>query len=311
MNQHPLIVRARRRETHCLDWRWNDKLKTVEQQRAWCRKFFFSQELDRHPTLLTGDSTPSYLLDSRRVIPRLKSVFDWPIRFLVTLRNPVRRAESHYAMATSTEGTPAQLQTRGTEWRDKSFRQVVEEELSLMKLCGLIPYFNTEMGEVDQSSWDSFSGSKEEDEAWDRYLAGIPLNTGSHCLLGRGLYELNLRPWLKAFGAECFMSLQLEDFSANVNETMQSVWQHLGIPPFDVTDIAPKNQREYSSLIPEDLRTYLGAFYEPHNRRLESVLGKNWRDVWSLSSLYPAKESYDASDRVLQRQINSIACRSS
>jgi hypothetical protein len=290
INQHPLIVRARRRETHCLDWRWNDKLTTVAQQRAWCRKFFFSQELDRHPTLLTGDSTPSYLLDSRRVIPRLKRVFDWPLRFFVMLRDPIRRAESHYAMATSTEGTPAQLQTRGTEWRDKSFRQVVEGELSLMNHCGLIPYFNIETGEFDQSTWDSFSGSKEEDDAWDRYLAHIPLNTGSHCLLARGMYELNLRPWFRAFGDECFVILQLESFSVNVNDSMQVVWRHLGIPPFEITDVSPKNQREYSSLIPEDLRTYLEVFFEPHNRRLESVLDKDWRDLWSESSLNAAKD---------------------
>jgi hypothetical protein len=284
MNQHPLIVRPSRRETHCLDWRWNDKLKTVEQQRSWCRKFYFSEELDRHPSLLTGDSTPSYLLDSRRVIPRLKRVFDWPIRFLVTLRNPVRRAESHFAMATSDDGTPAQLQTRGTEWRGKSFRQVVEEELSLMKSCGLIPYFDTETGELDQVVWDGFSGSQDENDAWESYLSHIPLNTGSHCLLGRGMYELNLRPWFNAFGVDCFLVLQLETLSESVNETMQGVWQHLGIPPIDVIDASAKNQREYASVIPDDLRAYLDVFFEPHNRRLESVLGKDWREVWSMGA---------------------------
>jgi hypothetical protein len=290
MNQHPLIVRARRRETHCLDWRWNAKLKSADQQRMWCRKFYFAQELDRHPSLLTGDSTPSYLLDSRRVIPRLKRVFDWPMRFFVTLRDPVRRAESHYAMVTSTEGTPAQLQARGSEWRNKSFRQVVEEDLALMSSCGLIPYFDAKSGRFDQSIWDEFSGSSEEDAAWDRYLSHIPLNTGSHCLLGRGLYEMNLRPWLRAFGSDSFLLVQLEVLSDRVNETMQAVWQHLGVPPIEILDDAPKNQRSYSSQVPEDLRSYLVEFFRPHNRRLESIAGKDWRDVWRYEQSDPAQD---------------------
>jgi hypothetical protein len=40
--EHPLIVRPKggRRETHCLDWRWRDDLKTTEQRRTWCLEFY-------------------------------------------------------------------------------------------------------------------------------------------------------------------------------------------------------------------------------------------------------------------------------
>jgi hypothetical protein len=130
--------------------------------------------------MLTGNSTPSYLLDSRRVTPRLKEVFNWKVKFVVMLRNPVKRAE--YAMVTSLEGTEAQLKPRGSEWREKSFDQVFKEDSHKMQECGLIPYWNITEGTWDNEVFAAFSGSPEGDRAWDRYLQGIPLNTGSYCL---------------------------------------------------------------------------------------------------------------------------------
>lgn len=274
MVQHPLIVRARRRETHCLDWRWNDELKTTEQQRDWCHKFYFQQELDLHPSCLTGDSTPSYLLDSSRVIPRLMKVFPWRVKFFVMLRDPVRRAESHYAMVTSLEGTEAQLKARGMEWRNKSIRQVIEKELSFMEACGLIPYFNIASGTVDEVLFEAFSGTVEENEAWTRYLEKIPLHTGSHCLLGRGLYELNLRPWLASFDVSDFLILRLEDMNEpfGVDRVMHRVWQHLCVPPIRLKDSSAKNQRDYKSVLDEELSAYLYRFFAPHDRKLEFVV---------------------------------------
>lgn len=272
MCEHPLVVKARRRETHCLDWRWNDKLDTLENQRAWCHRFYYTEELCRHPSCLTGDSTPSYLLDSRRVIPRLKSVFNWPVKFFVILRDPVRRALSHYAMVTSDEGTEAQLRARGAEWRNKSIQQVVNEELKHMKDVGLIPYFDIATGTVDEEAFRVFSGSRAENEAWDRFLEAVPLNTGSHCILARGMYELNLRPWLAAFDRDDFLILKLESMQEDVRTTMCQVWKHLDVPPIRVKDTAPKNQRQYDSIIGAELEALLRGFYEPHNRNIEKLM---------------------------------------
>jgi hypothetical protein len=284
MVQHPLIVRARRRETHCLDWRWNDKCKTTEERRAWCHKFYYASDLKLHPSMLTGDSTPSYLLDSRRVIPRLKEVFNWKVKFLVMLRNPVKRAESHYAMVTSLEGTEAQLKARGSEWREKSFDQVIMEDLHKMQECGLIPYWNITEGTLDNEVFAAFSGSPEEDRAWDRYLHGIPLNTGSYCLLGRGLYELNLRPWFRTFGRADFLILRLEKMKERgVKATMHEVWQHLDIPTVELEDEAPKNTRDYEPISEKGVHGYLERFFQPHNQRLASVLGDEWQGVWGCN----------------------------
>ena len=280
--QHPLVVRAKRRESHCLDWRWNPDMKTTTGQRKWCHQFYLKEELDRHPSCLTGDSTPSYLIDSRRVIPRLKKVFDWPLKFFVMLRNPVKRAESHYAMVTSTKGTPEQMKARGSEWRSKSFREVAMEDLEQMKECGLIPYWSIKEGSLNQEVFASFSGTAQEDKAWDAYMKLIPLNSGSYSLLGRGLYELNLRPWFKEFSKSQFLVLQLEKLkSEGVSAMMDKVWNHLEIPSYQVEDESAKNTREYESAMDKGLQDYLERFFEPHNRKLEESLGDEWVGAWA------------------------------
>nr|QID90271.1 sulfotransferase [Saccharina japonica] len=62
LNQHPLVARGGRRETHFFDWTWQPRLKTVQQQRDFYMRFFDRERLERHPSIVTGESTPSYLL---------------------------------------------------------------------------------------------------------------------------------------------------------------------------------------------------------------------------------------------------------
>jgi hypothetical protein len=264
-------------------------LKTKKGQLAYCRKFFYAEELKKHPSCLTGDSTPSYLLDSRRVIPRLKAVFDWKMSFFVMMRDPVRRAASHYAMVTSREGTPQQLETRGKEWRDKSLWQVVQQELLKMDECGLIPYWDMEAGRVDQEVFDSFAGSAEETKAWSLYLEKhVPLNTGSYGLLTRGMYAVQLRPWFRAFPRDRFLCLKLESMkTTGVQTIMKQVWNHLDLPNHPVHDDTAKNTREYQPMDSTE-ELYLQRFFEPHNRILSSVLGSSseeWQNPWPYVAL--------------------------
>jgi hypothetical protein len=312
--QHPLLIRPRRRETHCLDWRWNDQLETQQQRQKWCHQFYHEQQLQLHPSCLTGDSTPSYLLDSVRVIPRLQQVFPWRLKFFVTCRDPVKRAESHYAMATSPHGTPAQLKARGSEWRNKSFQQIVRDDLRKMHQCGLIPYWEIDgiddggsdvknnienrlcNSQFDQAVFEAFAGSAQEDKAWDCYLrAHVPLNTGSYGLLSRGLYELNLRPWFRAFDPKDFLVLKLEamNTASATSTTLKQVWNHLNVPSIDtVPDTTAKNTREYAPIVTNEMQSFLQRFYEPHNQRLTRMLWEQqrpgmtdecWQQHWSES----------------------------
>jgi hypothetical protein len=132
--QHPLVIKGKVRETHYFDWEWMPKLKTPEQQldHYLYMKFFSEAELHKHPSLMTGESTPSYLLHSDIVIPRIKSTCPWAQLFVI-LRNPVDRAFSQYNMCVDSTGTPQHcLSIEG-----KSFKEVINMELAELDSLGI------------------------------------------------------------------------------------------------------------------------------------------------------------------------------
>lgn len=281
INQHPLAVRPTRRETHCLDWRWRTDLNTKKERQEHCLNFFFAKELKSHPSCLTGDSTPSYLLDSHRCIPRLKHVFPHDIKFIAIFRDPAKRAKSHYEMVTSLDGTPEQIENRGKEWINMSIEEVIELDFKNMKASGLIPYWNNETKTIDMDMFRQFAGSKQEDEAYTKYMKDhIPMGSGSHSIVSRGMYELQLRQWIRSFSPNAFLALKLENMkSQGVNETMKKVWKHLDLPEFDVEDESAKNTRSYDEMKGET-RESLQRFYKPHSARLEILLGEEWSNPW-------------------------------
>ena len=122
--------------------------------------------MQSYPSLRTGDSTPSYLLDYFRVIPRLKECFEHGPQLIVMTRDPIRRALSHYVMVTSMDGSPGQLAVRGMEWRNKTLEEVLEQDVLTMKEDGLLPYWDVESKTLDRGVFDTFIDSPEEDEAW-------------------------------------------------------------------------------------------------------------------------------------------------
>ena len=285
--QHPWLVRpVKFRETHCLDWRWNDKLQSVEDQRKHVNSFFQTQTLRHYPSCLTGDSTPSYLIDSLRVIPRLKRVWTHykDMKFFVMLREPLQRCESHYAMVTSPVGTPAQLKARGSEWRELTLEQVLEKDLNLLQECGVIPYWQE--NRVNREIYDKFVDTEEEYQAWQRYLSHIPSNTGSYALIGRSLYALNLLPWFREMDKSQFFVVNLEEWSSQPQSVLTHVWKHLDVPHCSTVDAAAQNTRTYESSLSTEWRDRLQKFFEPHNERLVTFLsfGDNpWKPCWLYS----------------------------
>jgi hypothetical protein len=285
--QHAWLFRpVKSRETHALDWRWNGKLKTVAAQRNHVQSFFKTQALYHYPSCLTGDSTPSYLIDSRRVIPRLQSVWShWrEMKFFVMLREPMARCESHYAMVTSPVGTPAQLKARGSEWRTSSFEEVLQADLDLLSKSGVIPYWQGD--HINQQVYDAFVNTEEEYQAWQRYLAHIPLYTGSYSLVGRSLYALNLLPWLRAMESRQFHVIALEDWSARPESVIDHVWRHLDIPSCRAVETTAKNTRAYESKLSPEWRERLERFFEPQNERLVQFLQSShipWTRRWIYS----------------------------
>jgi hypothetical protein len=315
INQHPLVIRPTRRETHCFDWRWDNTLQNVQKEKDYVLNYFHGNDLYRYPSLVTGDSTPSYLLDSYRVIPRIKRVFGmgsagsagdagsannssggekgkevptWKkMKFIVMVRNPTKRAHSHYEMVTSLDGTEAQIKARGTEWLNKSFEQVINDDFINMNECGLIPYWDMERQEVDMDIFESFVGSQEENDAFVLYLKKfVKMNTGSHSIIVRGMYELQLRQWVNEFERDQFLVIKLESMSSNCNSesgsgvdgVMTKVWNHLNLPQYKIQDEEAKNTRAYRTELDQETKEVLDRFYKPHNKRVAIFLFNEKRD---------------------------------
>ncbi len=138
-------MRGKRRETHYFDWRWNAALKTPEEHHAYYMNFFEKDALKKYPSLMTGESTPSYLLHSDIVIQRIQAVCPH-VQLLVMLRDPVARAYSQYQMSIDTDGTDEQKRVRGlASYSSITFEEAVERELQELSNIGIkdgltIPY---------------------------------------------------------------------------------------------------------------------------------------------------------------------------
>ena len=75
--------------------------------------FYHREALQAHASIITGESTPSYLLHSDVVLPRLKSTVPADsFKLLVMLRNPTARAYSQYNMTIDMTGNEEQQKNR-------------------------------------------------------------------------------------------------------------------------------------------------------------------------------------------------------
>jgi hypothetical protein len=135
-----------------------------------------------------------------------------------------------------------------------------------------------EAGVVKPGCDESFYGSDEETRAFAKYLESRPMGTGSHSLLARGLYELQLRPWLAAFDRDTFLLLKLEEMKkeGGLGAVMARVFGHLGLPNYEVVDEGAKNSRDYEPM-GAAMKERLKLFYEPYDRRLFDLM--KW-DKW-------------------------------
>eukprot|EP01041_Mallomonas_annulata_P003704 gene3704-7366_t len=231
LGQHPLVVKAKRRETHFFDWRWNKALTTAEDQLTYYMNFFEKAALHKHPSLCSGESTPSYLL---------------------------HRAYSQYQMCRDTSGTPEQLQVRGqSAYKDMSFEEIIEKEIAELEAAGIEP----------DSSFELFQRT---------ILQGLPMGHGGHSIVARGLYVLQLQPWMEAFSNYQIMVMGSRDIQGDrqkVRKAMTDVYGFLGLRPHDIEDVSAKNTRAYEPMSTEG-RERLTAFYEPYNNKLWEMLGR-------------------------------------
>eukprot|EP01034_Spumella_vulgaris_P031548 gene31548-38965_t len=265
ISQHPLVLKGKRRETHYFDWRFNHDIEfsveNAKKQYDYYMNYYQLSVLNKHKSLITGESTPSYLLHSDIVIPRMKAICPWT-KVIVMLRNPTDRAFSQFQMVIDQEGSPEQLAVRGqSSYTGMSFEQIVDTEIAEL----------VSLGVTADCSYEHFQKA---------FLSTRTLLHGGHSIIGRGLYALQIGEWKRQWPADQLKILSISDIKGTKSEvqvSLDNVFSYIGIPPVDVTDLEAKNTRSYEKLTAAT-RAKLDAFYKPFNDKLFEMLGKEL--VW-------------------------------
>jgi Sulfotransferase domain len=156
------------------------------------------------------------------------------VRIIVLLRDPVERAYSHHRERVH----------EGVE--DLSFRQALDAEDGRLD------------GELARMEREPFYYSRPHD--WYSYRQ-------------RGVYAPQLRRWQEVVPPSRLVVLRSEDMYAQPQAVYDEVTTFLGLPRQAL--LRPERYNYHPAQgIDVDLRESLAAYYEPHNRELEDLLGR-------------------------------------
>lgn len=221
--QQPGVIEPLRKEVHYFDIAY-------ERGEAWYRAHFGplgapGLNLDSSPYYLFHPAVPQRLHD---LVPKAK--------LIVLLRDPVRRAYSHY-------------------WHERDKKR---ETLSFEDAIAAEP---ERLGDSHQQL---AAGTLQRSHAHQHFS-----------YLARGRYAEQLERWFKLFPREQFLLLRFEDLAREPLAALNQTLDFLGLPPATAVSLEARNTRQYPSLA-ESTAARLRAEFAPHNRRLEQLLGRSF-----------------------------------
>jgi hypothetical protein len=220
--QHPGVTAPLRKEVHYFDL-------NLERGEGWYRAHFGRSDAPG----LNLDSSPYYLFHPA-VPQRLRALLP-QAKLVVLLRDPVRRAYSHY-------------------WheRDKGREKLAFEDA-----------IAAEPGRIDGAHVELERGT----------LAGSP-DHRHFSYLARGRYAEQLERWFAVFPREQFLILRFEDLAREPLAVLNATLEFLGLPPATSVSLEARHRRTYPPM-PEATAARLHEYFEPHNRRLEVLLKRS------------------------------------
>jgi len=222
LTQHPGVIAPLRKEVHYFD----DNYRRGEH---WYRAHFGRAGGPG----INLDSSPYYLfhpLAAQRAHELLPDA-----KLIVMLRDPVRRAYSHY------------WHERDKRRETLSFKDALDAEQQRIARDA----DRLARGEIDSSR----------DHRRYSYVA-------------RGRYAEQLECWLAFYPARQLRVVRFESFVQEPLSTLNETLAFLGLAPLALARLEPRNARKYPPLEPATAAR-LQAYFEPHNRRLEVLLGRS------------------------------------
>jgi hypothetical protein len=222
--QHPGVIEPLRKEVHYFD-------VNFERGERWYRAHF-GRDVELGLNL---DSSPYYLFHP--AVPRRLHDLLPEAKLIVLLRDPVRRAYSHY-------------------WheRDKGRERLSFEEA--------IAAETGRLGNSEQCLGDGTLARSREHQHFS-YLA-------------RGRYAEQLDRWFAVFPRGQFLVLRFEDLAREPLEALNTTLDFLGLPRAASVSLEARNTRKYPPLAQATVAR-LREYFEPHNQRLEALLDRSMR----------------------------------
>ena len=219
--QHPGVIAPLRKEVHYFDLNRG-------QGEAWYRAHFGRQG---EPGL-NIDASPYYLFHPA-VPARMHSLLP-EAKLIVLLRDPVRRAYSHY------------WHERDKGRESLSFEDAIAAEPARLGLSEA----QLASGEIEVSREHQL-----------------------HSYLARGRYAEQLERWFAVYPRERVLVLRFEDFVGAPLAGLNRTLEFLGLSPMAQLDLEARNTREYPPMS-DQAAAQLREYYAPYNRRLDALLGR-------------------------------------
>lgn len=184
--------------------------------------------------LFCFDACPYYLFHPFAVERMAERLGDTKV--LIMLRDPVRRAESHYHHSVS----------HGHE--DLPFAEALDREA------------------------ERLAGEEETMRADMRYWS---LDHEHHSYLAKGMYADQIERLLSFYPREQVMVLQSEAFYKDSNAVLRRLTDWVGLPPVTLKADDNRNSHEYKEM-DQQIRSRLIEAYREPNQRLYELLGESW-----------------------------------
>jgi hypothetical protein len=221
LTQHPGVIAPLRKEVHYFDLMY-------DRGEQWYRANFGRTG---EPGL-NIDSSPYYLFHPR--VPERAHRLLPDARLIVLLRDPVRRAYSHY-------------------WHQKdhgretlSFEDAIAAEPERIGLAAE----RLSRGEIERSAAHQYFS----------YLA-------------RGLYAEQIERWLAHYPRERLLVLRFEELTRDPLAVLNRTLRFLELPAVTTARLEARHTRQYPPL-DAALAERLAAYFAPHNARLSRLLGE-------------------------------------
>ncbi len=219
--QHPGVIEPLRKEVHYFD-------VNFERGERWYRAHF-GREAEPGLNL---DSSPYYLFHP--AVPRRLHDLLPDAKLIVLLRDPVRRAYSHYWHE----------HDKGRE--ALSFEDAIAAEAE-------------RLGNSEQRLGDGTLEHSREHQHFS-YLA-------------RGRYAEQLERWFAVLPRSQFLVLRFEDLAREPLAALNTTLDFLGLPRAASVSLEARNTRTYPPMA-DATAARLREYFEPHNQRLEALLGR-------------------------------------